>query len=144
MYVVSLPIADILANPGASDFKNLAAILTNIEKLKCDMYDNALMPVALANKLVSLTNHPSSRILQKFAIDKVSKTQTHKLSADTLWAALAYVGDRGDVGGALLGATKAGQLTDTALTVRAINARVGDLGQRIGVAHLSLHDLRHW
>lgn len=71
VYVVSLPTAEILANPTASDFKNMAITLTNIEKLKCDMYDNALMPVALANKLVSLANHPSSRILQKFAVDAV-------------------------------------------------------------------------
>jgi hypothetical protein len=68
MHVASLPTLEVLANPVASDFRNLEVILTNIEKLKCDMYDNALIPVALANKLVSLANHPSSRILQKFAI----------------------------------------------------------------------------
>lgn len=68
MHVASLPTLDILANPVEGDFHNLWAILTNLEKLKCDMYDNALIPVALANKLVSLANHPSSRILQKFAI----------------------------------------------------------------------------
>lgn len=68
MHVASLPTLDVLASPVESDFHNLWAILTNIEKLKCDMYDNALIPVALANKLVSLANHPSSRILQKFAI----------------------------------------------------------------------------
>jgi hypothetical protein len=68
MHVASLPTMDVLANPTESDFRNLAVILTNIDKLKCDMYDNALIPVALANKLVSLANHPSSRILQKFAI----------------------------------------------------------------------------
>jgi hypothetical protein len=38
-----------------------------LHRTKCDMYDNSLLPVALANKLVSLANHPSSRILQKFA-----------------------------------------------------------------------------
>lgn len=68
MHVASLPTLDVLANPSEKDFRNLDVILTNIEKLKCDMYDNALVPVALANKLVSLANHPSSRILQKFAI----------------------------------------------------------------------------
>ncbi|MBA3239850.1 MAG: NurA domain-containing protein, partial [Acidobacteria bacterium] len=68
MYVVSLPTVDVTPNPTPDDFRNLQAILTNIEKLKCDMYDNALVPVALANKLVSLANHPSSRILQKFAL----------------------------------------------------------------------------
>lgn len=68
MHVASLPTLEVLANPTESDFRNLDVILTNIEKLKCDMYDNALIPIALANKLVSLANHPSSRILQKFAI----------------------------------------------------------------------------
>ena len=31
------------------------------------MYDNALIPIALANKLVSLSDFPSSRILETFA-----------------------------------------------------------------------------
>ena len=44
---------------------------TNVEKLRCDMYDNALLPVALVNKLVSLAAHPSSKILQKFAIESM-------------------------------------------------------------------------
>lgn len=69
MYVASLPTVDTNATPIESDFRNLQVILTNIEKLKCDMYDNSLIPVALANRLVSLANHPSSRILQKFATD---------------------------------------------------------------------------
>lgn len=55
-----------------SDYRNLPELLLNIEMLRCDMYDNALMPVALANKLVSLANHPSSKILQKFAIGGIS------------------------------------------------------------------------
>ncbi|MBN3871567.1 MAG: DNA double-strand break repair nuclease NurA [Nostoc sp. JL33] len=67
MYVVSLPTSRNMTNPKEADFQNLSAILTNVEKLKCDMYDNSLIPVALANKLVSLADHPSSRILQKFA-----------------------------------------------------------------------------
>lgn len=67
VYVASVPTREILAHPTEDDLENLPEILTNIEKLRCDMYDNALVPVALANKLVSLANHPSSRILQKFA-----------------------------------------------------------------------------
>lgn len=67
VYVVSVPTREILTHPKEEDLVNLPAILTNIEKLRCDMYDNALLPVALANKLVSLANHPSSRILQRFA-----------------------------------------------------------------------------
>lgn len=72
IYVMSLPTREILAHPTESDLENLPEILTNIEKLRCDMYDNALVPVALANKLVSLANHPSSRILQKFATEAIS------------------------------------------------------------------------
>jgi len=51
-------------------------ILTNVEKLKCDMYDNALMPVALANKLISLSQFPSSKILQRFAKIAINGSQS--------------------------------------------------------------------
>ncbi|TQR98219.1 DNA double-strand break repair nuclease NurA [Paenibacillus ottowii] len=69
MYVVTVPIdnAEILIAPKITDYKNIDVILKSIEKLKCDMYDNALIPIALVNKLVSLSNHPSSVILEKFA-----------------------------------------------------------------------------
>lgn len=69
MYVITIPVENenIVLNPQKSDFKNLDIILWNIEKLRCDMYDNAIVPVALANKLISLSNHPSSAILEKFA-----------------------------------------------------------------------------
>ncbi|MCA1717932.1 MAG: NurA domain-containing protein [Actinobacteria bacterium] len=73
VYVVSLPTREILAHPTENDLENLPEVLTNIEKLRCDMYDNALIPVALANKLVSLVNHPSSRILQKFATEIIHR-----------------------------------------------------------------------
>jgi len=73
MHVASLPTTSVNPNPKAADFRNLQIILTNIEKLKCDMYDNALLPVALANKLVSLANVPSSRILQRFAKNSMEK-----------------------------------------------------------------------
>jgi hypothetical protein len=69
MYVITIPVENenIVLNPQKSDFKNLDVILWNIEKLRCDMYDNAIVPVALANKLISLSSHPSSTILEKFA-----------------------------------------------------------------------------
>lgn len=69
MYVLSLPTERLKATPEVGDFRNLQAILANVEKLRCDMYDNALLPVALVNKLVSLADHPSSKILKKFAIE---------------------------------------------------------------------------
>ena len=68
LHVVTLPTKDVLAKPVRADFHNIDAMLLNIEKLKCDMYDDSLVPIALVNKLVSLADHPSSQILQKFAI----------------------------------------------------------------------------
>ena len=81
IYVVTIPTksADVVLAPKKSDFHNLDVILNNIQKLRCDMYDNSLFPVALANKLVSLANHPSSAILEKFAKKTiVSKTTTYR------------------------------------------------------------------
>jgi predicted RNA-binding Zn-ribbon protein involved in translation (DUF1610 family) len=71
LYVVSLPTTEVLPDPKPNDFRNFDVLLTNIEKLRCDMYDSALVPVALANKLVSLANHPSSKILQRFATSSI-------------------------------------------------------------------------
>jgi integrase len=75
---------------------------------------------------------------------KVGKVQTHKMTADTIRAAAAYISQDGPAGGALLlGSRKGGQLGG-AMSERAINARVGVLGQRIGVPCLSPHDCRHY
>lgn len=73
MHVVTIPIENenIILNPQKADFRNIDTILCNIENLRCDMYDNAIIPVALANKLISLSNHPSSAILEKFANNTV-------------------------------------------------------------------------
>jgi len=69
MYVATIPVdnKNIVLNPQKADFHNIDVILSNVEKLKCDMYDDSLIPIALVNKLVSLSNHPSSVILEKFA-----------------------------------------------------------------------------
>jgi len=69
IYVLTIPTLDakVMLDPKPSDYHNLDIILMNIEKLKCDMYDNALLPIAVVNKLVSLSNHPSSVLLEKFA-----------------------------------------------------------------------------
>ncbi len=70
-YVVTLAGKEVLEAPTERDIRNLHVILQNISLLKCDMYDSSLLPVSLANKLVSLANHPSSVILEKFSKEKV-------------------------------------------------------------------------
>jgi hypothetical protein len=70
VYVLTLPVENHITyynQPEVTDLKNLQEILMNIDKLRCDIYENALIPVAVANKLISLTNHPSSNILERFA-----------------------------------------------------------------------------
>ena len=67
MHVISIPVRELKASPTVDDLPNLHILLANVEALHCDMYDSALFPVALVNKLVSLSDHPSQRILQKFA-----------------------------------------------------------------------------
>jgi hypothetical protein len=72
VHVVTVPTREALVTPTRADLPNLDVVLTNIEKLRCDMYDDALIPIALVNKLVSLANHPSSKILQRFAVGSVA------------------------------------------------------------------------
>jgi hypothetical protein len=73
MHVVTLPSSNekVVNAPEPNSFKNVDVVLTCIGKLKCDMYDSALLPIALVNKLVSLSNHPSAVLLQKFAIGAI-------------------------------------------------------------------------
>lgn len=64
---VPVPDKDVIKSPRKENYRNLETIMINVQKLKCDMYDDAIVPVALANKLVSLANHPSKILLEKFA-----------------------------------------------------------------------------
>lgn len=73
VYVLTLPVTDakVVLDPKKTDFRGLDVILRNVQKLKCDMYESSLVPIALANKLVSLANHPSAVILEKFAQETI-------------------------------------------------------------------------
>lgn len=81
-----------------------------------------------------------------FYRDKVKKSQTHKLTADTLRAIQQYIetGDVPAVGPLLRGSRKNGELTHAGMSVVAITARVKALGKQIGVDGLSSHDCRHF
>jgi hypothetical protein len=71
-YVVSVPTDGYKLNPTAADLINGGEVLATVARLHCSMYDNALVPVVLANRLVSLADVPSARILEKFAKDRVA------------------------------------------------------------------------
>jgi len=72
--VLSIPVnnKEVIKKPELALYQNLEKILVNIQKLKCDMYDDSIIPVALANKLVSLANHPSKILLEKFAANGIN------------------------------------------------------------------------
>lgn len=72
--VLSVPVnsKETIKNPELTLYHNLEKILVNIQKLKCEMYDDSIIPVALANKLVSLANHPSKILLEKFAANEIN------------------------------------------------------------------------
>jgi hypothetical protein len=70
---LTLPSLQQKAEPIRADYMGLDASLAAVEALHCHKYDNALVPIALANQLVSLAAHPSQRILQQFALQTVSK-----------------------------------------------------------------------
>ena len=74
VYVATVPTGEFTPQPAYGDFPNLTEILSVLGTLRCSMYDNALIPVALANKLVSLSEFPSSRILESFAKDSMQQS----------------------------------------------------------------------
>jgi integrase len=75
---------------------------------------------------------------------KVDTVQTHKLSADTLRAATAYLQhDAAAVGRLLRSSKKGGQLTGE-MSISAIKQRVRALGAAVGIDGLSPHDCRHY
>jgi hypothetical protein len=73
VYVLTVPVPSkhSIRDPHKNDYANLEEILVNVQKLRCDMYDDAIVPVALVNKLVSLANHPSKVLLEKFASSSI-------------------------------------------------------------------------
>lgn len=72
VYVATIPNTQAMVEPQISDYININEILYNITALKCDLYYNSLVPVVMANKLVSLADHPSSDLLKAFAQEQLS------------------------------------------------------------------------
>ena len=70
-YVATIPTGDYTSVPTLDDMFHAGDVLSTTARLRCSMYDNALVPVVLANRLVSLADVPSSEILKKFAKEKL-------------------------------------------------------------------------
>lgn len=109
--------------------------------LLCLMLDHGLRVGEVAGLTVTVID--TRRGMLTFYRAKVDKEQTHRLSADTLRAAIAYMaGDALASGPLLRGSDNAGVLVGT-MGDRAIRKRVRLLGAAVGMSNLSPHDMRH-
>ena len=70
IYVFTMP--PWVKNPTQARFPNLHNILATVEKIKCDRYDNSVLPITLINKYISLSFNPSKDILRKFLVDQIN------------------------------------------------------------------------
>jgi hypothetical protein len=72
VFVATIPLADTSLAGKFDNIQNASDILQVVSQLRCSMYDQALVPIVLANKLVSLADFPSSEILSKFVKSTIS------------------------------------------------------------------------
>lgn len=74
VWVLTIPIKDCdeIKTLNKNSFQNLEEILNVVSNLKCDMYENAIVPIVFINQAISLANQPSSKILEKFARNLVN------------------------------------------------------------------------
>ena len=72
IFVATIPTRTFQARPKFDDLLNGAEVVRVVSQLRCSMYDNALIPVVLANRLVSLADVPSSEILKRFVKTSVT------------------------------------------------------------------------
>lgn len=72
VFVATIPTAQYKSKPTLEDLFNAPEVLRITGDLRCSMFDNALLPIVLANRLVSLADVPSSEILKRFVKTNVA------------------------------------------------------------------------
>lgn len=70
--VVTVPVKAYKPELAASELIGAEVCLQTLSKLRCNMYDNSLVPIAIINKLVSLSDLPSANILEKFSKQQIN------------------------------------------------------------------------
>lgn len=71
--VVTIPVNDYNGTPSKDNFSNIEETLSVLSKMRCNMYENSVIPLALINKLVSISEFPSTKILEKFIKNEIKK-----------------------------------------------------------------------
>lgn len=112
--------------------------------LMCLLLDHGLRVGEVAALSVNDFNLNEAQL--RFFRPKVNKEQVHHLTKDTLTALQSYQshGDMPRNGLVLRRSLRNEELGATGMSDRAITARVGFLGEKIGVMGLSAHDCRHF
>jgi len=111
--------------------------------LMCLLLDHGLRVSEVAE--LSVGDFDLSRGEMVFHRPKVDKTQTHRLSVDTLAAARAYFeADALAAGPLMRRSRKDGRLHGAGMTARRLTERVKVLGAIAGIEGLSAHDCRHY
>jgi hypothetical protein len=76
-FVFSVPIVvgmdTFIRNPQVGNFIGFDRILATIPKLLSSKYENAIMPIELANSIASLSTYPSAQVLKIFADESIIK-----------------------------------------------------------------------
>jgi integrase len=110
--------------------------------LMCLLLDHGLRVSEVAD--LRVTDLDTARGQFTFYRRKVDKTQTHRLTPDTLRAARRYMAEDAPAAGQLLRASlHTGALTKAGLSTRRIAYRVAALAKALGVTGFSPHDCRH-
>ena len=65
--IAVLPVKNYQAENNATDLIGAEVCLKTISSLRCNMYDNSIVPISIINKLVSIAALPSANILKSFS-----------------------------------------------------------------------------
>lgn len=118
--------------------------------IMCLFLDHGLRVGEVARLTVDNFNLKTGELT--FYRPKVDRTQTHRLTPDTLAAARAYLANDAPALGSIWrgsaskreGKGMKGQLTHAGMSSRALTRRVTVLGKAAGIVGLSAHDCRHY
>ena len=62
-----------IQKPNIKDFINLKSVIEILCDLRCDLYNKSFIPVTLVNKMVSLSDVPSNKLLSIFSNEEIER-----------------------------------------------------------------------
>jgi integrase len=117
------------------------------DRLLLSLFIHHGLRVSEAARLTVQNFYPSDYKLHFYRPKTKSQAIPHKFEGESLEAMLAYLRNDAPSDGPaplLRKSRKSGELGSPGVSVRAINAHIGRLGDVVGITGLSPHDLRHY